>query len=112
MADFLMPIFFGILLVILGYVNSKGDISSIHWYHRTHVSEEDRPIFGRLIGLGTSLIGVCIIVFGFLSFLSEKTQKDIFLLIGSALVILGCIIGLAISIYAMLKYNKGIFRFK
>ncbi len=108
----IMPILFGIFLVILGYYNTKGYISSIHWYHRTHVREEDKLPFGRLIGFGTGIIGICFIIFGCSSFLTEKTQNKLFLLIGGILIILGCIIGLSISVYAMLKYNKGIFRFK
>ena len=106
------PILIGILLVLLGLSNRKGNINSIHWYHRSHIAEENMAAFGCLIGTGTLIIGIAIVLFGLLSILTEVTQNNLFLSIGSILVIIGCIIGLAMSLYAILKYNRGIFRFK
>ena len=103
------PIFLGILISILGFSNMKGNISSLHWYHRTRVTEENRLPFGRMIGLGTVIIGVSVIAFGCLAFITEITQKNLFILIGSVVVVIGIVVGLAMSIYAMFKYNKGIF---
>lgn len=87
----------------------KGNISSIHWYHRKRITEENRLPFGRMVGLGTIICGISISIFGFLSFVAEKTQIDLFAIVGAVIVVVGLVIGLALSLYAMIKYNKGIF---
>ena len=89
--------------------NMRGNISSLHSYHRHRVSEEDRIPFGKQVGLGTIIIGIGIIVFSVLLSVTLYTENDIFALIGTALLIMGLVIGLVISFRAMQKYNKGIF---
>lgn len=103
------PIILGIFISILGFSNMKGNISSIHWYHRKRITEENRLPFGRMIGLGTIICGVSIVIFGCLSLVAEKTQILIFTIIGAVIVVVGLVVGLALSLYAMIKYNKGIF---
>ncbi len=99
----------GLLASILGIINMTGNISSLHWYHRQRVTEENRKPFGKLVGLGTLIIGVAIIVFGALLFIFEKTQLEFLVIIGTVELILGLIVGMIISFYAMKKYNHGIF---
>jgi len=99
----------GIVCIILGITNRKGNISSLHSYHRKRVSEEDRLPFGKLVGLGTIICGIALIIMGGMSYLSERLQENIYLIIGSAVLIVGLVIGIVISFYAMFKYNKGIF---
>ena len=53
--------------------------------------------------------GISIIVFSVLSSVTLYTENDIFILVGTAVLIIGIIIGLVISFRAMIKYNKGIF---
>ena len=65
--------------------------------------------FGKLVGFGTLLIGIAMIVFGVLFLMFEKTQLDLYIIIGTVLLIAGIIAGMVISFYAMVKYNKGIF---
>lgn len=48
-------------------------------------------------------------IFGCLSLVAEKTQILIFTIIGAVIVVVGLVVGLALSLYAMIKYNKGIF---
>lgn len=103
------PIILGIFISVLGFSNMKGNISSIHWYHRKRITEENRLPFGRMIGLGTIICGISIMIFGCFSFVAEKTQIDLFSIIGAVIVVAGLVIGLALSLYAMIKYNKGIF---
>ena len=103
------PIILGVFISILGFSNMKGNISSVHWYHRKRITEENRLPFGRMIGLGTIICGVSLVVFGCFSFAAEKTQIGIFTIIGAVIVVVGLVIGLALSLYAMFKYNKGIF---
>ena len=99
----------GIVCIVLGVSNMRGNISSLHSYHRHRVSEEDRIPFGKKIGLGTIIIGLGIIIFSGLSAAALYTENDTFVLIGTAIMIAGMVIGLAISFRAMIKYNKGIF---
>lgn len=86
-----------------------GNISSLHSYHRKRVAEEDRKPFGRLVGLGTLIIGVSVMLYGVLFLVYEKTQIDALVVIGTAELLVGIVAGLVISFWAMIKYNHGIF---
>ena len=103
------PIILGILLSILGFSNMKGNLSSIHRYHRKRITAENRVPFGRMVGAGTIICGISLVVSGCLTCISEKMQLDTLALIGSVVLGVGLVVGLALSFYAMLKYNKGIF---
>ena len=48
----------GILSSVIGAVNIKGNIRTIHAYNRRNVREEDIPKYGRAVGTGTLIIGV------------------------------------------------------
>ena len=99
----------GIVLIILGISNRKGNISSLHSYHRNNVSEEDRIPFGKQVGLGNIIIGVGVMVFSVFLSITLYTEKNLFSVIGTAILIASLVVGLAISFRAMIKYNKGIF---
>ena len=109
MENAITPILLGIVLCVLGINNMQGNISSLHRYHRKRVSEEDRKPFGKLVGLGTLIIGVAMVIFGVITYIYEITQIALLLIAGSALLIIAIIAGLILSFYAMIKYNKGIF---
>ena len=109
MTSALMPVLLGVLIIGLGISNMKGNISSIHWYHRQRVTEADRIPFGKAVGLGTIIMGAGIAVLGCLIFVAEKTQNHLFMIIGSIIVVVTIIVGLAISFRAIIKYNKSIF---
>ena len=109
MAGNIVAFLVGVVCIVLGISNMRGNISSLHSYHRHRVSEEDRIPFGKQVGLGTVIIGIGIIVFSLLSSVTLYTEKEIFTLVGTAFLSIGIILGLAISFRAMIKYNKGIF---
>ena len=109
MASFLTVSGLGILVSILGIINMTGNISSLHWYHRKRVTEENRKPFGKLVGLGTLIIGLSMIVFGILFLIFEQTQLQAFVVIGVIELIVSIIVGMFVSFYAMKKYNGGIF---
>ena len=109
MAGNIVTFLVGVICIVLGISNMKGNISSLHSYHRNRVSEEDRIPFGKRVGVGTIIIGIGIIVFSVLSAVTLYTENDIFILLGTVLLIGAIIIGLVISFRAMIKYNKGIF---
>ena len=99
----------GIICITLGIINMKGNISSIHSYHRARVSEDDRIPFGRLVGLGTVIIGIGVILMGISTLLATILETEIISLIGASVLIISIILGCALSFYAMKKYNGGIF---
>lgn len=109
MTEFITTLAVGILVSVLGIINMTGNISSLHRYHRHRVSEENKKPFGRLVGLGTLIVGVALMVFGGLMFVFEQTALQIILVIAPIILIAGVVVGLAISFYAMKKYNGGIF---
>ena len=109
MTEFITTLAVGILLIVFGIINMSGNISSLHSYHRHRVSEENKKPFGRLVGLGTLIIGVAIVIFGALMYAFEQTGAQILSVIAPILLIVSIIAGLGISFYAMKKYNGGIF---
>lgn len=80
MTAFITVFGLGILISILGIINMTGNISSLHWYHRQRVTEENRKPFGKLVGLGTLIIGIAMVIFGILFSIFEQTQLDIFVI--------------------------------
>ena len=109
MASNIVTFLVGVVCIALGISNMRGNISTLHSYHRHRVSEEDRIPFGKQVGLGTMVIGIGIIIFSVLSTVTLYTENNIFILIGTAALIVGIVAGLIISFKAMIKYNKGIF---
>ena len=109
MGNVIEPIIIGVLVTMLGFSNMKGNISSVHRYHRKRISEENILPFGKTIGLGTVICGASLIASGCLTFAAEKTRLVIFATAGEVVLVGGVVIGLAISLYAIIKYNKGLF---
>ena len=109
MAGYIVAFLVGVVCIVLGILNMRGNISTLHSYHRHRVSEEDRIPFGKQVGIGTIIIGIGIIIFSVLSTVTLYTENNIFILIGTAVLIVGIVAGLIISFKAMIKYNKGIF---
>ena len=109
MNDFFVPFILGIFIVVLGITNMKGNINSLHWYHRKRVTEENRKPFGKLVGLGTIIIGIALIICSILLFIADRSQILMLETVSNILLILSLILGLGLNFYAMFKYNKGIF---
>ena len=97
---------FGILLIPLGIMNIKGNISSIHWYNRTRITEETRPKYGKLMGSATIIIGEGLIIAAILNIVFKT---EITALIGGIIASAAAVAGVVIMLYAQIKYNKGIF---
>ena len=99
----------GVICILLGISNLRGNISSIHSYHRSRVSPDNVKPFGRMVGIGTIIIGGTVILFGGCMLIAELTTIAAFTLVGTAIMIIGMVIGMILSFYAMKKYNNGIF---
>lgn len=109
MPAFIITILVGVICIALGISNYKGNISSLHSYHRHRVSEEDRIPFGRQVGLGTIIVGASISLYGAMLAVSHWAENEAIALVGAGILIAGLFVGLIITFKAMIKYNKGIF---
>ena len=109
MTEFIITAALGVFVSVLGIINMTGNISSLHWYHRQRVTEENRKPFGKLVGLGTLIIGFAMIIFGVLFLIFEQTQLGALVIIGVVELLADIIVGMIVSFYAMKKYNGGIF---
>lgn len=99
---YLSLLFLGIIIMIMGVTNLKGNISTIHWYNRRKVSETDAPKYGKAMGLGTLIIGVSMVITAILQMIFDL--ECIFYIS-----LTGIIVGLIVMLFAQFKYNKGIF---
>lgn len=61
------------------------------------------------MGLGTILCGTALVGYACLTFAAEQTQAEVLTLIGTVFLASGLVASIALSLYAMMKYNKGIF---
>lgn len=102
MGEKLIQIIIGLVLIIVGTLNIKGNISMLHSYHRKRIKEEDIKPFGKKVGIGTIIIGITIIAAGLCMFFNYADISNVILIIG---LVTGCIV----IFYALFKYNKGIF---
>ena len=107
--EYIFTVILGIALIVIGLLNRKGNISMFHSYHTKRVREEDRLPFGKLVGLGMIIMGISMILYGVLLFLTNYLQNDLLLVIANIDMIAGFVIGIGLAFYEMFKYNKGIF---
>ena len=109
MEGFIVSFIVGIICIVLGILNMSGNIKTLHSYHTSRVREEDKIPFGKAIGLGTIICGVTICAHSVMSAIALYAPNEALTLSGTITLIAGLVIGLAICIYALIKYNKGIF---
>lgn len=102
MGEFIIQIIIGLIIIIIGILNMKGNISLLHSYHRKRVKKEDIIPFGKKVGIGNIIIGITIILAGVFTILNYTHTSNVVLSIGITM-------GITIIFYAMFRYNKGIF---
>ncbi len=92
----------GILISVIGIINMTGNISTIHSYNRQRVREEDTLAYGLVMGLGTLIIGVALVIDFFLTLFSIAAALP-FVTVPALLA------GVSLMLYGQFKYNGGIF---
>ena len=97
----MMLLVLGICISVLGIVNIRGNISTIHSYNRRKVKEEDVPKYGKAVGTGTLIMGISLVLAYIAAFWNESMTPYI--------VFPAVIIGLVFILYGQIKYNHGIF---
>lgn len=100
--EYLPLIILGAIFIFLGIMNYKGNICSIHWYNRRNVSKKDVKNYGKLMGIGTIILGIGMIVTSILQLFFKLEELNYIL-------IFSLISGIITMLYAQFKYNKGIF---
>lgn len=90
--------FLGAVLLFIGFTNIGGEISTVKWLQRRNVAPENEKPFGRLMGAGTVLCGVSVLV------LSLFYRFDVTVYLVAA----GLAIGVGLMLCACLKYNRGL----
>ena len=89
----------GIVLVIIGYLLWKKEkISLLHDYHYDKVSVENKKAFCTISGIGVIIIGIGLLITGIVVGITDAVWSFIAFAIGF-------VIGLAMLIYAGIKYN-------
>ena len=109
MTSYIGALVVGAICIWLGIFNMRGNVSSLHRYHRYRVSKEDMVPFGKAVGIGTVICGASLVAFGLLFGIAENSGNQTLALVGTVILIVGLVIGLGITFWAMIKYNKGIF---
>lgn len=99
----------GGICIFLGISNYKGNISSLHRYHRHRVAEENKLPMGKKVGAGTILCGSGVAINGVFSAVVHFTESQVFTTIGVSVMCVCLAVGLGLSVYAIIKYNKGLF---
>ena len=99
----------GVICIVLGISNCKGNISSLHEYHRNRVADEDILPFGKAVGSGIIITGASALIFAAASLWGELANNATIITIGTALLLIGLAVGIGVCIYATKKYNKGVF---
>lgn len=92
----------GLFVAVLGIPNIMGNISSIHWYNRRKVSEEDVPKYGKVMGIASLIIGISFAITAILLMIFDLELLYL-------LILPGTIVGLIMILYAQFKYNRGLF---
>ena len=98
----------GIVCLVIGILNMRGNVSMMHSYHVNNISPENIRPFGRLVGIGMIITAVTLAIYGALFIPAEITKDSIYTIIANVILVVGLVIGLGISLYAIKKYNKKI----
>ena len=87
----------------------QGNTPSMHWFQRRSVIEENHLPYNRFVSLELLIVGLCFVLLGGFSLLSEILKTDLYAIMGSVLLILGTVAGLLLYFHAKKKYKKGPF---
>ena len=96
----------GITIIIMGIANIRGNLSTLHKYHTKNITEDNKPAFGKLSGIGHIIVGISLILNAILSAIATRLDIATYSTIGNIILIAGSAIGIGIILYSIIKYNK------
>jgi uncharacterized membrane protein HdeD (DUF308 family) len=109
MQNSIVAVLVGIVCIVIGIFNMQGRIGTLKRKHRKRVKEEDVLPYGRRIGIATIIMGGALVLYGVFSALQYFTKNETYTIIGTAILIAGLVVGGVLAVFAMIKYNKGVF---
>ena len=109
METLIFSIIIGIVFIVIGILNLRGNVNLLHSYHRDRVKEEDKKPLGKRIGVAMIIIAISIIANGILTYLSLILRNSILEYVGMGVLGVGLAVGLTINLCAIKKYNGKIF---
>ena len=109
MGENIVSLILGMVLIAVGVSNRKGNISMLHSYHRKRVAEENRLPLGKKVGMGMYLTGAALMLNGGLLIAAEQYQMEVLETVAMVVLGVGLVSGLGLCLFAINKYNKGLF---
>lgn len=109
MLGFIVSALIGGLLIYIGLLNVKGNVSMLHSYHIKRVKEEDILPFGKAIGTGMFIIGGGIIAYSAVAIISDIIKSEILFIAANVGLVVAMVVSVIVIFRALFKYNKGIF---
>ena len=109
MENLVLSLIIGIVFIVIGILNMRGNVNLLHSYHRDRVKEEDKKPMGKRVGIAMLIIAFSIIANGVLSYLSLMFTNPILEYVGMGVLVVGLAVGLIINFCAIKKYNGKIF---
>jgi phosphotransferase system glucose/maltose/N-acetylglucosamine-specific IIC component len=103
MFAFLLFAVLGAIIVVFGVNNI---IAPLVWFNKAEVAEENKTVFGKLIGTAKIIGGIGILLFSVMAFIDISTTKPALFMIGLYLMIGMLAVALCIYVFAMIKYYK------
>ncbi len=100
---FLLFAVLGAIIVVFGVNNI---IAPLVWFNKAEVAEENKTVFGKLIGTAKIIGGIGIFLFSVMAFIDILTTKPALFMIGLYLMIGMLAAALCIYVFAMIKYYK------
>lgn len=93
----------GILFILLGWrIWKKEQITLIHDYHYTKVTEADQKSYTTIMGLAMIVMGAGMLISGIIDFFTNVSYS-------TAVFGVTFVAGLIMMLVAQIKYNHGIF---
>lgn len=105
----IISIVVGIVCVVIGALNIKGNITILHTNLSQSVAKHNFVPFSKFMGAGNITIGASALIFGILSAINIFVLKNVLLIVGASIMFSGLIAGLTLCLIAVIKYNNGKF---
>ena len=108
MIEGIITIVVGIVCIVIGALNGKGNISMLHSYHIDNIKEEDKLPFGREIDVAMFIVGGSLLINGLFAIIADVLTDEMYLGIGMGIMGVGLVVGIALAFKTIKKYNKKI----
>ena len=108
MIEGIITIVVGVVCIVIGALNGKGNISMLHSYHIDNIKEEDKLPFGKELGVAMFIVGGSLLINGVFAIIAEVLTDETYLGIGMGIMGVGLVIGCALALKTIKKYNKKI----